>query len=153
MTNDGGIRASDSDRENVVEILRDGYSTGRLTMAEFDERTTLAFAAKTWGELRQLTTDLPQQAKLELSQPEPDRSAAASKPRPLPAGPAAPAQPDAADPDDLAHRRAHHPGPVRVRPGAHRAAGPGPADQRRQPAALGVSRVQGDASRLSPGGR
>lgn len=86
MTNDGGIRASDSDRENVVEILRDGYSTGRLTMAEFDERTTLAFAAKTWGELRQLTTDLPQQAKLELSHPEPDRSAAASKPRPLPAG-------------------------------------------------------------------
>ena len=86
MTNDGGIRASDSDRENVVEILRDAYSTGRLTMAEFDERTTAAFAARTWGELRQLTADLPQQAKLELSQPEPDRSAAATKPRPLPAG-------------------------------------------------------------------
>lgn len=85
MTNDGGIRASDSDRENVVEILRDAYSTGRLTMAEFDERTTSAFAAKTWGELRKLTADLPQQAKLELSQPEPDRRAAPA-PRPLPAG-------------------------------------------------------------------
>lgn len=85
MTNDGGIRASDSDRENVVEILRDAYSTGRLTMAEFDERTTSAFAAKTWGELRKLTADLPQQAKLELSQPEPDRSAVPA-PRPLPAG-------------------------------------------------------------------
>ena len=84
MTDDGGIRASDSDRENVVEILRDAYSTGRLTMAEFDERTTLAFAAKTWGELRQLTADLPQQAKLELSQPGPDRSAAPRPPRPLP---------------------------------------------------------------------
>ena len=84
MTNDGGIRASDSDRENVVEILRDAYSTGRLTMAEFDERTTSAFAAKTWGELRKLTADLPQQAKLELSQPEPDRSAVPA-PRPLPA--------------------------------------------------------------------
>ena len=40
MTDDGGIRASDSDREHVVEILRDAYSTGRLTMAEFDERTS-----------------------------------------------------------------------------------------------------------------
>ncbi len=86
MTNDGGIRASDSDRENVVEILRDAYSTGRLTMAEFDERTTSAFAARTWGELRKLTADLPQQAKLELSQPGPDRSAAPSPPHPLPAG-------------------------------------------------------------------
>ena len=86
MTSDGGIRASDSDRENVVEILRDAYSTGRLTMAEFDERTTAAFAARTWGELRKLTTDLPQQAKLELSHPEPDRSAAPNPPRPLPAG-------------------------------------------------------------------
>lgn len=86
MTNDGGIRASDSDRENVVEILRDAYSTGRLTMAEFDERTTAAFAARTWGELRQLTADLPQQVKLELRQPEPDHRAATSPPRPLPAG-------------------------------------------------------------------
>lgn len=86
MTDDGGIRASDSDREDVVEILRDAYSTGRLTMAEFDERTTSAFAAKTWGDLRQLTADLPRQAKLELSHPEPDRSAAPRPPRPLPAG-------------------------------------------------------------------
>ncbi len=86
MTNDGGIRASDSDRENVVEILRDAYSTGRLTMAEFDERTTATFAARTWGELRQLTADLPEQVKLELRQPGPDPSAAPSPPRPLPAG-------------------------------------------------------------------
>jgi DUF1707 SHOCT-like domain len=87
MTDDGGIRASDSDRENVVEILRDAYSTGRLTMADFDERTTEAFAAKTWGELRKLTADLPQQARLGLPQPAPGRSTAPSGPRlPLPAG-------------------------------------------------------------------
>ena len=86
MTDDGVIRASDFDRENVVEILREAYSTGRLTMAEFDERTTAAFAAKTWGDLRKLTTDLPQQAKLELSHPEPEHNAATSSPRPLPAG-------------------------------------------------------------------
>jgi len=87
MTDDGGIRASDSDRENVVEILRDAYSTGRLTMAEFDERTTQAFAARTWGELRKLTADLPQQARLGLPQPAPERGTAPSEPHPpLPAG-------------------------------------------------------------------
>jgi hypothetical protein len=86
MTDDGGIRASDSDRENVVEILREAYSTGRLTMTEFDERTTEAFAARTWGELRKLTADLPQQAKLELTHPDPGRSTEPSPPRPLPAG-------------------------------------------------------------------
>ena len=71
MADDGGIRASDSDRENVVEILRDAYSTGRLTLEEFDERTTAAFAARTWGGLRELTRDLPQQAKLSLTSAEP----------------------------------------------------------------------------------
>lgn len=136
MTSDGGIRASDSDRENVVEILRDAYSTGRLTMAEFDERTTAAFAARTWGELRKLTADLPQQAKLELSHPEPDRSAAPNPPRPLPAGQSGAAQPDAADPDDLAHGRAHHRAPGGVHPGADRAGDTGPADQRWPAAAL-----------------
>jgi Domain of unknown function (DUF1707) len=71
MTDDGGIRASDSDRENVVEILRDAYSTGRLTLEEFDERSSAAFAARTWGALRELTGDLPQQAKLGIPGPEP----------------------------------------------------------------------------------
>ena len=52
MTEDGGIRASDADREHVVEILREAYSAGRLTLDEFDERTTVAFTAKTWGGLR-----------------------------------------------------------------------------------------------------
>ena len=36
MTDDGGIRASDADREHVVEILREAYSAGRLTLEEFD---------------------------------------------------------------------------------------------------------------------
>lgn len=69
MIDDGGIRASDSDRENVVEILRDAYSTGRLTLDEFDERTSAAFAARTWGELRGLTADLPHQPQLTAAPP------------------------------------------------------------------------------------
>jgi uncharacterized protein DUF1707 len=59
MSTDNAIRASDADRERAVEILRDGYASGRLTLAEFDERTTAAFASRTWGELRALTGDLP----------------------------------------------------------------------------------------------
>jgi hypothetical protein len=69
MIDDGGIRASDSDRENVVDILRDAYSAGRLTLEEFDERTSAAFAARTWGDLRELTADLPHQPRLVAAPP------------------------------------------------------------------------------------
>jgi hypothetical protein len=64
MTADGGIRASDHDRESTVEVLREAYTAGRLTLDEFDERTTSAYAAKTWGDLRALTEDLPHEPKL-----------------------------------------------------------------------------------------
>jgi hypothetical protein len=83
MTDDGGIRASDADREHVVEILREAYSDGRLSLDEFDERTSVAFAAKTWGGLRDLTRDLPQQARLEIPQPEPQVRSARDKPLPV----------------------------------------------------------------------
>jgi hypothetical protein len=59
MSTDNAIRASDADREHTVGILRDGYACGRLTLAEFDERTTAAFASRTWGDLLALTNDLP----------------------------------------------------------------------------------------------
>ena len=87
MTGDGGIRASDADREHVVEILRDAYSAGRLTLEEFDERTSLAFAAKTWGGLRELTRDLPQQARLAIPPPVPEVKPARDKPLPVGASP------------------------------------------------------------------
>ena len=64
MTSDHTIRASDVDREVVVATLRDAYTAGRLTLEEFDERTSAAYASKTWGELRKLTEDLPSQPVL-----------------------------------------------------------------------------------------
>lgn len=64
MDSDGRIRASDSDRERVVEILRGAYTEGRLTLDEFDERTTAAYAARTWSQLRELTSDLPVEVNL-----------------------------------------------------------------------------------------
>jgi hypothetical protein len=47
-----------------VEILREAYTEGRLDLTEFDERTTAAYAARTWAQLRELTSDLPVDADL-----------------------------------------------------------------------------------------
>jgi hypothetical protein len=61
---DRPIRASDQERESVVDVLRDAFTDGRLTFDEFEERTAAAYAAKTWAELRELTADLPAQPRL-----------------------------------------------------------------------------------------
>lgn len=71
MADDRGMRASDKDRDAVVAALRDAYTAGRLTLDEFDERTSAAYAGKTWGELRALTTDLPEKAELGADLPKP----------------------------------------------------------------------------------
>ena len=52
-------RASDRDRDQVVERLREAAAEGRLTADELDERLTRAFSAATFGELDTLTDDLP----------------------------------------------------------------------------------------------
>jgi hypothetical protein len=87
MASDHMIRASDRDRDAVVATLRDAYTAGRLTLEEFDERTTAAYAGKTWGELRRLTEDLPAQPILGADVP--GRAFGASG-QPLPALPAHP---------------------------------------------------------------
>jgi hypothetical protein len=51
-------RASDADRERVVELLRRAASDGQLTVEELEERVPSAYAARTRGELQQLTADL-----------------------------------------------------------------------------------------------
>lgn len=56
---DRPIRASDKERDSVVDVLRDAYTDGRLTLEEFEERTSAAYASKTWTDLRELTSDLP----------------------------------------------------------------------------------------------
>ena len=65
MDSDGRIRASDSDRERVVEILRGAYTEGRLTLDEFSERMTAGYAARTWSQLRELTSVLPVEVNLQ----------------------------------------------------------------------------------------
>ncbi|MCF3962253.1 DUF1707 SHOCT-like domain-containing protein [Streptomyces fuscigenes] len=53
-------RASDAEREQVAERLREAVAEGRLDMAEFDERLGLAYTARTHGELVPLVRDLPE---------------------------------------------------------------------------------------------
>lgn len=53
------LRAADADRAAVADVLGAHMSAGRLTVAEFDERLAQAYAAKTYGELDELTADLP----------------------------------------------------------------------------------------------
>jgi Domain of unknown function (DUF1707) len=61
---DRPILASDLERESVVAVLRDAFTDGRLTFEEFEERTAAAYAARTWTDLRELTSDLPAQPLL-----------------------------------------------------------------------------------------
>jgi hypothetical protein len=53
------MRASDADRDQVVATLSENFQAGRLTSDELDERTGRALAARTQGELDELTADLP----------------------------------------------------------------------------------------------
>jgi hypothetical protein len=51
--------AASADRERAVGVLRAGFTEGRLTQEELDERVALAYAARTYGQLWALTADLP----------------------------------------------------------------------------------------------
>ena len=62
----GHIRASDLDREQAADSLRDHAVAGRLTVEELDERSGRALAARTLGELEELFEDLPR-ARRELA--------------------------------------------------------------------------------------
>ncbi|MCX5378176.1 DUF1707 domain-containing protein [Streptomyces sp. NBC_00091] len=53
------LRASDADRERVVDRLRDAVAEGRLDMEEFEERLEAAYKSRTYAELEPLTRDLP----------------------------------------------------------------------------------------------
>ncbi|MDT7731764.1 MAG: hypothetical protein QOK45_2017 [Mycobacterium sp.] len=55
----GHLRVSDAERDAVVARLARALRDGRLTLAEFEERSEAAYAAKTHAQLEILTTDLP----------------------------------------------------------------------------------------------
>ena len=52
-------RVSDAEREAAVVRLREASTDGRLSLDELDDRTGLAYQARTRGELVRVTADLP----------------------------------------------------------------------------------------------
>ena len=59
MIRDPNLRASDADRDATADRLRQHHTDGRIDPEEFQERLDRCFAAKTVGELAELTRDLP----------------------------------------------------------------------------------------------
>jgi hypothetical protein len=53
------MRASDADRDRVIDVLRAALGEGRLTPDEFEERLAGVMSARTFGELAPFTADLP----------------------------------------------------------------------------------------------
>ena len=65
------LRASDADRDRLVESLSAHAGAGRLDAAEFGQRVSAALSARTLGELEALRADLPQEP---AAVPRPSRS-------------------------------------------------------------------------------
>ena len=51
--------AASADRERTIGVLRAGFTEGRLTQDELDDRVARAYAARTYRDLWALTADLP----------------------------------------------------------------------------------------------
>jgi hypothetical protein len=67
------MRASNEDRERVVERLNDAVGKGLLTLPEAEERIAAAYAAKFLDELPTLTADLPDPTAPPRPDPTPGR--------------------------------------------------------------------------------
>lgn len=76
MAPGGDLRASQDDRDRVVEVLTAAAGDGRLTPEELEERVGAALTARTHGELAALVSDLP-------AVPELPAGAAAATPKEL----------------------------------------------------------------------
>lgn len=55
----GSMRAADTDRIQVAQLLSDAAAQGRLEMSEYESRLKKAYAAQTLDELDRLSSDLP----------------------------------------------------------------------------------------------
>ncbi|MFC4586939.1 DUF1707 SHOCT-like domain-containing protein [Sphaerisporangium corydalis] len=61
MTSRDDLRIGDAERDEVMTALREHFAQGRLTHDELDERLDTALGARTVGDLRRVTADLPEQ--------------------------------------------------------------------------------------------
>ncbi|TSD97387.1 DUF1707 domain-containing protein [Skermania sp. ID1734] len=66
------VRIGTADREKALAVLSEHFSAGRLSIAEFDERSSQIAKAITRGELDSIFADLP--AQQDDSTPQPAKS-------------------------------------------------------------------------------
>jgi hypothetical protein len=60
MADSPEIRIGTAEREDAMRRLSDHFAAGRLSVAEFDERSAAVAAAMTRGDLAPVFTDLPE---------------------------------------------------------------------------------------------
>src|SRR5215475_9122270 len=65
----GNLRASHTDREQVIGTLKTAFVEGRLTEDELDARVDQVYASRTYAELAEVTADIP----TELTRAKPPR--------------------------------------------------------------------------------
>jgi Domain of unknown function (DUF1707) len=53
------MRASDADREQIVDVLKTAFAEGRLSKSELLSRAAQALVSKTYAELRAVTREIP----------------------------------------------------------------------------------------------
>jgi hypothetical protein len=64
MRSHHSLRASDADRDAVVDRLRDAAGEGRLEPDELEQRVDGALRARTYGDLADLLADLPRDGRV-----------------------------------------------------------------------------------------
>jgi hypothetical protein len=70
----------DVEREELIGILQQHYAAGRLTLAEFEDRSEQAWKSRTRGELDGLVVDLPVQPSAPVRRGPPERPREGSSP-------------------------------------------------------------------------
>ncbi|MFD7837377.1 DUF1707 and DUF4190 domain-containing protein [Streptomyces sp. NPDC059761] len=58
-TAQSAMRASNTDRDRTVDVLKAAFAEGRLSREEYGQRFDAAYKAQTYGQLAQLVADLP----------------------------------------------------------------------------------------------
>jgi type VI protein secretion system component VasF len=68
------MRASDADREQLIDTLKDAFAQGRLTKDELGARTMRVLTSRTYAELATVTADIPARMIQDLTHPQPARA-------------------------------------------------------------------------------
>ena len=70
----GRLRASDADREQVIDTLKVAFAQGRWMKEELDLRAGQAFASRTYADLAAVTADIPARPAETRPLPKPSRA-------------------------------------------------------------------------------